>query len=196
MIRCYVTRSTAATSSASATGAIHNGVDIIQIREKDLPARELLDLVLRIRDLAGSAVKILVNDRLDIALASGVDGVHLPGNGLPAERVRPLVRVMGVSTHSVEEAIAAERARADFIIFGPIFETPGKKPAGLDALRLASSAVRIPVLAIGGEPPMRRKLWTPVQPGSPAFACFNRMEGSHWGLQIGECARGISIGDG
>src|SRR5262249_2361711 len=94
--------------------------------------------------------RILINDRLDIALAAGIDGVHLPGDGLPARRVRPLVRLLGVSTHMLEEAIEAERAGADFIVFGPIFDTPGKCPVGLEPLRMVTSQLKIPVLGIGG----------------------------------------------
>jgi thiamine-phosphate pyrophosphorylase len=124
---------------------------LIQIREKDLPARELLRLVSTIREVAaGTKTRVLVNDRLDIALAAGIDGVHLPADGLPPERVRPLVKLLGVSTHTIEEAIEAEKARADFIVFGPIFESPGKSAIGLDPLRKVAAAVKIPVLAIGG----------------------------------------------
>jgi thiamine-phosphate pyrophosphorylase len=124
---------------------------MIQVREKDLPAADLFALVCKVRDLAaGSKTRVLVNDRLDIALAAGIDGVHLPANGLPAERVRPLIKLLGVSTHTVEEAIAAERAGADFIVFGPIFESPGKSAVGLEPLRKVAGSVKIPVLAIGG----------------------------------------------
>ena len=100
--------------------------------------------------LPGTATRVLVNDRLDVALAAQMDGVHLPAYGLPAIEVRPRVRVLGVSTHSIPEAIAAEQAQADFIIFGPIFDTPGKHAVGLEALRSVTAAVHIPVLAIGG----------------------------------------------
>jgi thiamine-phosphate pyrophosphorylase len=104
-----------------------------------------------IRDVAaGTKTRVLVNDRLDIALAAGINGVHLPADGLPPERVRPLVKLLGVSTHTIEEAIEAEKARADFIVFGPIFESPGKSAIGLDPLRKVAAAVKIPVLAIGG----------------------------------------------
>jgi len=91
-----------------------------------------------------------VNDRLDIALAADIDGVHLPSTGLPPHVVRPLVRVLGVSTHSIEEAIEADKAHADFVVFGPIFESPGKTPVGRDPLANVVAAVRIPVIAIGG----------------------------------------------
>ena len=151
MLRCYVTNRHDGDVLVYAARAIEAGVEMIQVREKDLDARALLELVSRIRDLAkGSSTKVLVNDRLDVALAAGIDGVHLPGNGLPPARVRPYVRLLGVSTHTVAEAVAAEQSGADFIVFGPIFDTPGKMSAGLEALRNVVSAVRIPVLGIGG----------------------------------------------
>ena len=151
MIRYYVTDRSRGDVLASAERAIHDHVDMIQVREKDLPARELFDLVCRVRDLAsGTSTRVLVNDRLDIALGAGIDGVHLPSNGLPAARVRPFVKSLGVSVHTLEEALAAEVAGADFIVFGPVFETPGKHAVGLAPLRTVASAVKIPVLAIGG----------------------------------------------
>jgi len=151
MIRCYVTDRRQGNLLLHVHAAIRDGVDIIQVREKDLDAGELFKLVCEVRDAAkGSATKVLVNDRLDIALAAGLDGVHLPGNGLPASRVRPFVKTLGCSTHTVEEAAQAERDGADFMVFGPVFETPGKSPVGIEALRRVATAVRIPVLAIGG----------------------------------------------
>ncbi len=175
MIRCYVTDRRGGDIVAFSRRAIDDGVDMIQIREKDLSARELFDIVCRIRDLAvGTKTRILVNDRLDVALAARVDGVQLPGNGLPAERVRPLVSVLGVSTHSLEEAIAAEQARADFIIFGPIFNTPGKQAVGLDALRSIIAVVHIPVLAIGGITPENATL--AVNAGSAGIAAIRMFQ--------------------
>jgi thiamine-phosphate pyrophosphorylase len=154
MIRCYVTDRRQGDVLASVARALRSGVDIIQVREKDLPALDLFRLVSRVKEMAaGSASKILVNDRLDIALAAQVDGVHLPENGLPARRARPLVGQLGVSVHSVEAGRAAERDGADFVIFGPVFETPGKQPVGLEALAAVAVALRIPVLAIGGITP-------------------------------------------
>ncbi len=151
MIRYYVTDRRHGDVLASAERAIREGADMIQVREKDLPASELLELVSAVRKLAeGGKTRILVNDRLDVALAAGVDGVHLPAKGLPAHRVRPLVKMLGVSTHTIEEAIAAEIVGADFIVFGPIFATPGKQAIGLQPLQLVTAALRIPVLAIGG----------------------------------------------
>jgi thiamine-phosphate diphosphorylase len=151
MIRYYVTDGHQGDVIACARRAIHHNVDMIQVREKDLAAGDLLNLVCAIRDhAAGTPTRILVNDRLDVALAAGIDGVHLPSNGLPIYRVRPFVRLLGVSTHTIKEAIEAEQAGADFIVFGPVFESPGKTAVGLDPLRRVSSSVKIPVLAIGG----------------------------------------------
>jgi thiamine-phosphate pyrophosphorylase len=151
MIRYYVTDRRQADVVDSARRAIAGGVDMIQVREKDLPARDLLNLVCKVRDLAaGTKTRVLVNDQLDVALAADIDGVHLPANSLPAGRVRPYVNVLGVSTHTLQEALAAEAAHADFIVFGPVFDTPGKKPVGLDPLREVASRLKIPVLAIGG----------------------------------------------
>jgi thiamine-phosphate pyrophosphorylase len=151
MIRYYVTDRSQGDVLTYARRAIAAGVDMVQIREKDLSARQLLELVCQVRDLAaGTSTRILVNDRLDIALAAGVDGVHLPANGLPPARVRPFAKVLGVSTHTLQEAVEAEQARSDFIVFGPVFDTPGKTPVGLDVLREVASRVKIPVLAIGG----------------------------------------------
>src|SRR6267142_1856771 len=142
MIRYYVTDRRQGDVLVSAARAIGEGVDMIQVREKDLPGRELFDLVCAIRDLAaGTKTRVLVNDRLDIALAAAVDGVHLPGNGLPADRVRPLVKLLGVSTHSVKEALEAEKAQADFILFGPVFDSPGKAAVGLEPLKQVVSSV-------------------------------------------------------
>jgi len=151
MIRYYVTDRSQGDVLASAERAIRDHVDMIQIREKDLPGRQLFDLVCGVRDLAsGTSTRVLVNDRLDVALGSGVDGVHLPSIGLPAARVRPFVKLLGVSVHTLEEALAAEAAAVDFIVFGPVFETPGKRAVGLEPLRTVASALKIPVLAIGG----------------------------------------------
>jgi len=154
MIRYYVTDRRQGDVLASAARAIREGIDMIQVREKDLPARELFDLVSRIRNLAaGTNTRVLVNDRLDIALAAGIDGVHLPSNGLPCARTRPWVKILGVSTHTIEEAIRAQEDRADFIVFGPVFDSPGKTAVGLEPLQQVVASVSIPVLAIGGMTP-------------------------------------------
>lgn len=151
MIRCYITDSRTGDPYRSAERAIQAGVDWIQIREKHLSGRALYAMARSLRTMtAGTRTRLLINDRLDIALAAELDGVHLPSTGLPLEVVRPRVPFVGVSTHSLEEAVAAEQGRADYVIFGPVFETPGKSPVGLDALKRVVAAVRIPVIGIGG----------------------------------------------
>lgn len=175
MIRCYVTDRRQGDLLAHAKRAIAEGVDMIQIREKDLPAKQLLDLVCSIHELAsGTSTKILVNDRLDVALATGIDGVHLPSNGLPATMVRPHVKILGVSTHTLDEAVQAGWDRADYIIFGPVFDTPGKKAVGIEALRKVVRSVKIPVLAIGGI--TRERIPEIQQTGAAGFAAIRMFQ--------------------
>jgi thiamine-phosphate pyrophosphorylase len=169
-IFCYVTdrNSLAQDSSpaallASVRNAIAGGVDWVQIREKDLPTRELLSVAREaIAAAVGTPTRILVNDRLDVALAAGSAGVHLGGESVPvADVVRwcraghaPAGFLVGASCHHLEEAMAAEKAGADYIFFGPIFATPSKllfgPPQGTERLAEVCRRVRIPVFAIGG----------------------------------------------
>ncbi|HMD32462.1 MAG TPA: thiamine phosphate synthase [Candidatus Acidoferrales bacterium] len=170
-LACYVTDGRAfGADEAAATARILQaiaraadaGVDAVQLREKDLPARALLQL-------AESAVarnpntKILVNDRLDVALAAGAAGVHLGSESVPVADVaafRAAGRapaggfLIGRSCHCLEEVLAAERDAADYVFFGPVFSTPSKArygpPQGIEALAAVCRGARIPVLAIGG----------------------------------------------
>ena len=128
----------------------------VQIREKRLPARLLLRLVGEASLLTrNSATRLLVNDRADVALAAGADGVHLTARSMPAAVVRaafPPGFVIGVSTHSLAEARTARAEKADFAFLSPIFASPGKgAPLGLEALREAQESLRpFPVLGLGG----------------------------------------------
>lgn len=139
--------------------AVEAEVSLFQIREKSLPARVLYELTVRATEITrGSKTRLLVNDRFDIARAAGADGVHLTARSLPADVVRRICGpefLIGVSTHSFEEARAARDAGADFVVFGPVFETESKRyfgePQGLDKLRQVTGELReFPVLAIGG----------------------------------------------
>jgi thiamine-phosphate pyrophosphorylase len=140
--------------------AIRAGVDLVQIREKDLAARDLISLVgaaVGGARQAESGTRVIVNDRLDVALALGAAGVHLGTQSLPAREARKLVPegfLIGVSCHSLEEARDAETAGADYALLGPIYETPSKlpygPPLGLEKIREVAARVRIPLLALGG----------------------------------------------
>ncbi len=148
-------------SSALATRireAIRSGIDLVQVREKDLTTRELVALVESALGAArGTHTRVVVNDRLDVALALGASGIHLGRQSLEPRLVRRFVPqnfLIGVSCHSLEEARDAEAAGASYIIFGPVFETPSKlafgPPLGIEALREAATNVKLPLLAVGG----------------------------------------------
>jgi thiamine-phosphate pyrophosphorylase len=138
------------------------GAGWIQIREKELDSRSLVELArFAIAETRENSVRVLVNDRLDVALAANAAGVHLGEKSLPIEVVaewrrstRRLDFLVGVSCHSLESARAAERGGADYIFFGPVFATPSKAafgaPQGTERLREVCASVGIPVLAIGG----------------------------------------------
>lgn len=150
--------------------AIEAGADWVQIREKDLAARDLLSLASDAGSVAKSTrraespapARVFLNDRLDVALASGAAGVHLGKDSIPAaEAIRwcragnaPAEFSIGVSCHSLEETRHAENSGADYVIFGPVFDTPSKRafgPAqGIARLAEVCRSVRIPVVAIGG----------------------------------------------
>jgi thiamine-phosphate pyrophosphorylase len=140
---------------AWARSAAAAGVDAIQIREKDLDVRRLLELSQVVRDVLGSATLLLINGRLDVAVASGASGAHLPSDGLPLARARrrfPTL-VLGVSTHRRDEVVAARDAGADYVVFGPVFAPTSKtsiaEPVGLEQLAAVAS-LGVPVLALGG----------------------------------------------
>lgn len=141
--------------------ACEAGIRAVQLREKSRDARNLHDLARSTRDVVNAAGgRLLVNDRVDIALSVEADGVHCPQNGFPAACARRLLGkegLVGMSAHSTEAMRCAETQGVDFILFGPVFDTPSKaafgKPQGLEALREACGAVEIPVFAVGGITP-------------------------------------------
>ena len=137
--------------------ALQGGVRALQIREKDLNPNDLLALALEVKPLVQRYhAKLFINDRADIAVMAGADGVHLTETSIQAREVKNSFPdlIVGVSTHSIEGARRAETQGADFITFSPIYETPSKAnygpPQGLDLLRQATQTVRLPVLALGG----------------------------------------------
>jgi thiamine-phosphate pyrophosphorylase len=156
---CYITDRQAAAGGEVLPlieRAIAAGVDLIQIRERDLSGRALLALVAAaVARARGTATRILVNDRLDVALAAGA-GFHLPTHGFAVADVRRAYPdlLIGASCHNLDELRRAETGGADFVVFGPVFETPSKKPfgppLGVEKLAEAARAAKIPVLALGG----------------------------------------------
>ena len=141
-----------------ARAALIGGADMIQLRDKTGSLRELLPQARAIRLLCRShGALFIVNDRLDLALAAEADGAHVGQEDFPAAQARGLLgpgRILGVSTHSLAQAQAAQATGADYIGFGPIFATgtknTGYTPRGLEALRAIRQAVSLPILAIGG----------------------------------------------
>jgi len=143
--------------------ALQGGLKAVQLREKDLSAAAQLPLARQLRDLTRRyGARLLVNDRVDLALAVGADGVHLGGHSLPVELVRQLVGprlLIGVSTHNDTEIARAAADGADFVTFGPVYATPSKTmfgpPQGLRALAEACRCSALPVFALGGITPAR-----------------------------------------
>ncbi len=138
--------------------ALKGGARAIQVREKDLPVRELLSLAQELRAITRDfKARLFINDRLDVAVAAEADGVHLGHQSMPPEAARRIVgmrMLIGVSTHTIEEARAAQAGGADFVTFGPVFLTPSKapfgQPVGLDGLKAVKNAIGIPLFALGG----------------------------------------------
>lgn len=139
-------------------GALEGGVRAVQLREKDLTAAEILPLAVELRTLTRRyGALLLINDRIDVALAVEADGVHLGGHSLPATIARRILgpdRLIGISTHSPAEISAAAAEGADFVTFGPVFATPSKAaygpPLGLESLREACRTPTLPIFALGG----------------------------------------------
>jgi thiamine-phosphate pyrophosphorylase len=161
MITCYITDRRTLKGETLLEAIARNvaaGVTWIQIREKDLPARGLFELVLAARALPNaSRTKFIVNTRVDVALAAGADGVHFPAGSPAPKRWRGIIPsdfFMGVSCHSSEEVAAAEAEGATYAIFGPVFAPRSKASPvaarGTEGLEEATKRARIPVLALGG----------------------------------------------
>lgn len=162
---------------AASSGATH-----FQIREKQLSGARLFELAKEaVPAVAGSGLKILVNDRVDVAAAAGAYGVHLTSRSCSAADVRKAFGseiVIAVSTHSVDEALRAKEQGADLAVFGPVFETPGKTVAGIGQLRQAcENAAGFPVIALGGIDVSNAR--TAIEAGAAGVAgirCFSTAE--------------------
>jgi thiamine-phosphate pyrophosphorylase len=160
-VSCYVILDRAAARGRDLgdilEGAIAGGCRLVQLREKEWPSGRLLPLAERLRDRCRKAgVTFLVNDRVDLALAVDADGVHLGQDDLPPRQARPLLRpdmILGLSTHSPDQARAAQAAGADYVAVGSMFPT-GSKPdfelVGPDLVRILRPEIRVPLVGIGG----------------------------------------------
>jgi thiamine-phosphate pyrophosphorylase len=144
---------------ATASRAARAGVDMVQIREREIDDRQLFGLVRRVAEsVRGTGARLLVNERVDVALAAGADGVHLPAAAISPPAVRRIVPntfLIGGSVHSEPEAAAVEAGGGcDYLLFGTVFPTDSKPEghvvAGVAALQRVCARVRLPVLAIGG----------------------------------------------
>lgn len=143
---------------AVVAAALAGGATCIQLREKDLSPRQLFDLAQELRMLTRRhGARLLINDRIDVALAVGADGVHLGVNSLPVAAARTILgpdRLIGYSAHDVAESRQAVREGADFITFGPVYHTPSKAaygaPQGIEPLAAAARGLGVPVFALGG----------------------------------------------
>lgn len=140
------------------TDALAAGVSAIQLRERELTSRDLVRLAKEVHELtAAHGAQLLINDRIDIAMTFNGAGVHLRANSLPVVTARNILgtqRLIGISTHSVEEAVRAEAEGADYVVLGPIYATPSKAvygaPLGVGTLEEACRLVRVPIIGIGG----------------------------------------------
>jgi thiamine-phosphate pyrophosphorylase len=141
---------------AVVAAALDGGVNLVQLREKDLSARELWALAIRLRELAEGRALFLVNDRLDVALAAGADGVHLAGHSLPPAAARAALgaeALVGCSVHDAAEAEAAARGGADYLLVGTLYPSrshPGQAAAGPRLVEELRETVDLPLVGIGG----------------------------------------------
>ncbi|HEV8472858.1 MAG TPA: thiamine phosphate synthase [Methylomirabilota bacterium] len=141
------------------------GLPAVQLREKDLAAVELAALCRRLRaPTRERGALLIVNDRVDVALATGADAVQRAHTSLPVDHIRAIAGLqlrIGASVHSLDEAVEAEAQGADWVVFGPVYDTPSKRgygaPQGLDALAKVAGRLRVPVVAIGGVTPERAR---------------------------------------
>ena len=169
--------------------AIATGVDFVQIREKDLEDRALFELTRRVLALVdGTACRVLVNGRADIALAAGAHGVHLPSTGLQIPDIRkwlPPSLLVGLSAHTLAEIRRACEWKADYVLMGHIFPTRSKSgfgpPVGLNRLKKACSGASVPILGLGGIKP--ELIGSVLAAGAAGVAGISLFQDARYGIQ-------------
>jgi thiamine-phosphate diphosphorylase len=178
--------------------AIDADIDLIQLREPAVPAGSLASLAQRVATRAsGTRVRLLVNDRADVAAVAGAAGVHLPARGLPASRLRALDRhwLIGRSVHAGDAIDAMNEPDVDYLIFGTVYPSaskPGEAGAGLAGLGAAARAARVPVLAIGGiTPPRAAACAAAGAAGVAAIGVFLPPGRAPEGMGVGPAARAL-----
>jgi len=157
---------------------------MVQLREKDLSAREMLDISLEIRELTIKySAKLLINDRIDVALAVQADGVHLPSNSFSVKDARAILgdgKIVAFSAHSLDDALTAEKEGADFVTFSPIYPTSSKagygEPQGLSTLKEVTGMLNIPVYGLGGI--KRHKVNDVIRSGAHGVALISAIIGA------------------
>jgi thiamine-phosphate pyrophosphorylase len=189
---------------ARALDALPRGVAAVELRAKALSGRafsEAASALVRVTHARGAP--LLVNDRADVALLAGAAGVHLPARGLPSKAARRLVgpeRLIGASTHSLDEAEMAVAGGADYVTFGPVWPTPSKAafgpPLGLSALARATEALPVPVFALGGIDPARaaecRRVGAKVACIGAVLGARDEVNGPAEGARLLAAALGLS----
>jgi len=165
---------------ADALSVLPIGTAAVQLREKDLPDAEVLELAGKLLPLCKSAkAPLLINGRVDLARAARVDGVHLPAAGTSIAAARKRLgpgAIIGRSCHTTDEVVAASAGGADFALFGPVWDTPGKTAQGMTALVEAVRATSLPVFAVGGVTPQRAK--RAINAGAHGVACIRAVLGA------------------
>jgi thiamine-phosphate pyrophosphorylase len=163
-----------ASALASALSALPIGSAAVQLREKDLQPAELLLLARALLPVCRVAkAPLLVNSSLVVVKAARADGIHLPAGGMPVDEARRELgpgALIGQSCHTKEEVVRAGQQGADFAVFGPVWDTPGKQPQGMTALHEAALAAALPLFAVGGVTPQRGK--RAINAGAHGVACI------------------------
>src|SRR3990172_9440895 len=174
--------------------ALQAGIKAVQLREKDLSAKELFELAQNLRRLTRQYhARFFINDRVDIAMAVEADGVHLGQKSFSAKDVKRIFprAIIGISTHSLDEAKKAEADEADFITIGPIFYTPSKagygEPLGIEVIKQVRKEIHIPVFAIGGIKDDNAR--DVIDAGADGIAVISAVMGA---ADVGKAVKGIS----
>jgi thiamine-phosphate pyrophosphorylase len=188
----------AANLAALIEAGVEAGVDLVQVREPDLPTRVLFEVTARaVARARGTATRVIVNDRADVAIAAGAGGVHLGSRSFPAadvRRIAPHAFLVGRSVHSLEEAqAAAAEGYVDYLIAGTVFPSVSKAAAacllGVEGLAAIARAVRVPVLAIGGID--RTRVAAVAASGAAGLAAIGMFTGAHAAGRLRETVAGV-----